>query len=99
MILVRGNEITITGSPDEAEQVGRIFEELLQLLEQGYELTEDTVGQTIAMVTGARRRHGDGGAPAASEVLGDNLLSARGKKIRPRPSARSATSTRSAARP
>ncbi len=85
-VLVRGNEITITGAPESTEQVGRVFEELLELLEQGYELTEDTVRQTISMVTGAAI--GDIGdeeeAPRPSEVLGDNLLSARGKKIAPK---------------
>jgi phosphate starvation-inducible PhoH-like protein len=85
-VLVRGNEITITGTTGATEQVGRVFEELLELLEQGYELTEDTVRQTISMVTGASV--GDIGddeeAPRPSEVLGDNLLSARGKKIAPK---------------
>ena len=85
-VLVRGNEITITGPPETTEQVGRVFEELLELLEQGYELTEDTVRQTISMVTGAAI--GDLGdeeeTPRPSEVLGDNLLSARGKKIAPK---------------
>ena len=38
-ILVRGNEITITGPPTEAERVGSIFEELLTLLERGNELS------------------------------------------------------------
>jgi phosphate starvation-inducible PhoH-like protein len=84
-VLVRGNEITITGRPDVTEQVGRVFEELLQLLEQGYELTEDGVRQTIAMVTGAALETGsDDEAPRPSEVLGDSLLSARGKKIAPK---------------
>ena len=85
-VLVRGNEITITGTPEATEQVGRVFEELLELLEQGYELTEDTVRQTISMVTGASV--GDIGddeeRPRPSDVLGDNLLSARGKKIAPK---------------
>ena len=85
-VLVRGNEITITGTTGATEQVGRVFEELLELLEQGYELTEDTVRQTISMVTGASV--GDIGddeePPRPSEVLGDNLLSARGKKIAPK---------------
>ena len=88
-VLVRGNEITITGTTDATEQVGRVFEELLQLLEQGYELSEDTVRQTISMVTGASV--GDIGddeeLPRPSDVLGDNLLSARGRRSRPRPSA------------
>jgi phosphate starvation-inducible PhoH-like protein len=83
-VLVRGNEITITGRADVTEQVGRVFEELLELLEQGYELTEDGVRQTIAMVTGAPAERDDDEAPRPSEVLGDNLLSARGKKIAPK---------------
>jgi phosphate starvation-inducible protein PhoH and related proteins len=83
-VLVRGNEITITGRADVTEQVGRVFEELLELLEQGYELTEDTVRQTIAMVTGTGIVEDDEEAPRPSEVLGDNLLSARGKKIAPK---------------
>jgi phosphate starvation-inducible protein PhoH and related proteins len=83
-ILVRGNEITISGPPDEAERVGRIFEELLELLERGHDLTEDSVGQTIEMVTGGVVEPGEEEPPRPSEVLGDNLLSARGKKIAPK---------------
>jgi phosphate starvation-inducible protein PhoH and related proteins len=83
-VLVRGNEITITGRADVTEQVGRVFEELLELLEQGYELTDDGVRQTIAMVTGAPTEMDDDDVPRPSEVLGDNLLSARGKKIAPK---------------
>jgi len=83
-ILVRGNEITISGPPEEAERVGRIFEELLELLERGHDLTEDSVGQTITMVTGGVVEPGEDEPPRPSEVLGDNLLSARGKKIAPK---------------
>ncbi len=81
-ILVRGNEITITGPPDESERVSRIFEELLTLLELGNELTDASVGEAIQLVKGAGD---DGGAPLrASEVLGDRLLTARGKGITPK---------------
>jgi len=83
-VLVRGNEITITGRSDVIEQVGRVFEELLELLEQGLELSEESVGQTIGMVSGAGEGEGVPGAPRPSEVLGDNLLSSRGKKIAPK---------------
>jgi phosphate starvation-inducible protein PhoH and related proteins len=83
-ILVRGNEITISGPSDEAERVGRIFEELLELLERGHDLTEDSVGQTIEMVTGGVVEPGEEEPPRPSDVLGDNLLSARGKKIAPK---------------
>jgi phosphate starvation-inducible PhoH-like protein len=83
-VLVRGNEITISGPPDEAERVGRIFEELLELLERGHELTEASVGQTISMIRGGAVEPGQETMPRPSEVLGDNLLSNRGKKIAPK---------------
>ncbi len=82
-ILVRGNEITISGPPEEAEKVSSIFEELLELIEQGHDLTESSVGQAIAMVTGGVAEAGEQ-LPRVSEVLGDQLLSARGKKIAPK---------------
>jgi phosphate starvation-inducible PhoH-like protein len=82
-ILVRGNEITISGPSDETERAARIFEELLELLERGHELTEDSVSQAIAMVSGGVTEPGEE-TPRPSEVLGDNLLSARGKKIAPK---------------
>src|SRR5437016_10500338 len=45
-ILVRGNEITITGPETEAGKVGLLFEELLTLIERGHDLTADSVGHT-----------------------------------------------------
>jgi phosphate starvation-inducible protein PhoH and related proteins len=83
-ILVRGNEITITGPADETEQAAQIFEELMELLERGAELSEDSVSQTIRMVAGGVTEPGAEAPPRPSEVLGDNLLSARGKKIAPK---------------
>ena len=81
-ILVRGNEITISGAPAEAERAGRIFEELLTLLERGHDLTDSSVGEAIQLVKGVGD---DGGTPLrASEVLGDRLLTARGKGITPK---------------
>ena len=81
-ILVRGNEITISGPPAEAERVSSIFEELLTLLERGNELSDSAVGEAIQMVKGGSE---DGGTPMrASEVLGDRLLTARGKGITPK---------------
>jgi phosphate starvation-inducible PhoH-like protein len=79
-ILVRGNEITVTGHEAEAERVARIFEELLELLEKGHDLTDASVGQTIALVKGDASELGDEDL-RPSEVLGDRLLTARGKGI------------------
>ncbi len=47
-IVVRGNEISIDG--DESERVGRLFEELVLLLQSGQGLDPSQVGRTIDMV-------------------------------------------------
>jgi phosphate starvation-inducible PhoH-like protein len=75
-ILVRGNEITITGEPNEAERVAHLFEELIMLLDQGHILTPDAVGRSIDMVRG--------GTGKPSQVLTDAVLRTRGKAIRPK---------------
>ena len=54
-ILVRGNEITVTGEAADAEQVGRLFEELVVLLEQGHELDPDNLGRSIEMLKADQR--------------------------------------------
>jgi phosphate starvation-inducible protein PhoH and related proteins len=82
-VLVRGNEITISGPPDQADAVARIFEELLTLLERGHDLTDASVGQAIELVKGTGQADDDGPPLRASEVLGDRLLTARGKGITP----------------
>jgi phosphate starvation-inducible PhoH-like protein len=75
-ILVRGNEITITGEEREAEKVALLFEELLTILDQGQTLTTESVGKTIDMIKE------DQGRP--SEVFGDVLLTTRGRSIAPK---------------
>ncbi|MEA2520742.1 MAG: phosphate starvation-inducible protein PhoH, partial [Actinomycetota bacterium] len=82
-ILVRGNEITISGAAEDAELAGRVFEELLRLLERGTELSETAVRETISMVRGIGMEPADAGI-RPSDVLGDTLLSARGKGIAPK---------------
>ncbi|HYP24835.1 MAG TPA: PhoH family protein [Actinomycetota bacterium] len=77
-ILVRGNEIVISGEPAEAERVSVLFEELLDLLEKGQELTKDAVGRSIEMV-----KRDEGVKP--SEVLSDTVVVTQaGKPIRPK---------------
>jgi phosphate starvation-inducible protein PhoH and related proteins len=82
-ILVRGNEITISGAAEDAELAGRVFEELLRLLERGTELSDTAVRETISMVRGIGMEPADAGI-RPSDVLGDTLLSARGKGIAPK---------------
>ncbi len=76
-ILVRGNEITIDGPPEDAERAATVFEELLTLLKQGHTLTSDAVDRAVQMV-----KSKDG--PRPSEVMGDTILAARGRPIRPK---------------
>ncbi|MFN2586911.1 MAG: PhoH family protein [Actinomycetota bacterium] len=77
-ILVRGNEIVISGEPAEAERVSILFEELLDLLEKGQVLTTDAVGRSIEMV-----KRDESLRP--SEVLSDTVVVTHtGKPIRPK---------------
>ena len=71
-ILVRGNEITITGDSADTERVGRLFEEMVVLLEQGHELDRDGLGRSIAMLKADQR---------PTEVLTTEVV--RGRKTRP----------------
>lgn len=75
-IHVRGNEITITGSPEESSIVVRLFEELSELVQGGAELTTDAVERSIAMLRMTSDR------PA--EVLSLDIISSRGRTIRPK---------------
>jgi phosphate starvation-inducible PhoH-like protein len=76
-IMVRGNEITVTGDADEVPLAVRLFEELIALLDKGDELTGETVERSLSML-----RHRDTAHPA--EVLSLNILSSRGRTIRPK---------------
>ena len=74
---VRGNEITLAG---EAEAVGaarRLVEELLTMTREGYDLDPADVSSS------SRILRTDGG-PRPSEVMGEAILSSRGKVIRPK---------------
>jgi phosphate starvation-inducible PhoH-like protein len=75
-ILVRGNEITITGDSEEAERVATLFEELLTLLDRGQILTASSVGQTIDMIKTDEAK--------PSDLLTDVLLTSRGRSIAPK---------------
>ncbi|MGH8910262.1 MAG: PhoH family protein [Egibacteraceae bacterium] len=76
-ILVRGNEITVTGAEAEARRVGHLFSELVQLLDLGQSLDDANVRASIAMVQGAEHAN-------PSEVLSDAALTHRGRVIRPK---------------
>jgi len=75
-IMVRGNEITIGG--DDAEQVGRLFEELVALLQHGHRIDDAGLARTIDMVRADER---------PTEVLTHEVLRApKGRSVRPKTS-------------
>src|SRR5438067_5136972 len=75
-IIVRGNEITISGEEREADRVARLFEELLVILSQGHALTAENVAQTISMINEDEVK--------PSDVFTDVLLTARGRSLAPK---------------
>jgi len=82
-IHVRGNEVSAVGAPEEVTLVQRLFDEMLLVLRTGAPMTEDAVERTIAMLKSDRDDEA-GGHHAPSEVLTQNILSNRGKTIRPK---------------
>jgi len=74
---VRGNEITVSGPAAETVLASRLFEELIQVVGNGADLTQDAVEHSISML-----RRKTGARPA--EVLNLDILSNRGRTIRPK---------------
>ncbi|REH42610.1 phosphate starvation-inducible protein PhoH [Kutzneria buriramensis] len=74
---VRGNEVTLTGRPADVAFAERVFTELVTLARGGQQVGPDAVRRTVAMLEG-----GDAESPA--EVLSLDILSRRGKVIRPK---------------
>ncbi len=77
VITVRGNEIFVKGDLEESAALESLIKELLVLLRGGQALTIDSIERAVAMVTHIPQDH-----PA--EVLSLNILSNRGKSIRPK---------------
>ncbi|MEY9871332.1 phosphate starvation-inducible PhoH-like protein [Streptacidiphilus sp. MAP12-33] len=84
-IHARGNEVTATGDPRETALVQKVFDEMMLVLRTGQPLTEDTVERSIAML---RKAAEDPNSPEAhgspSSVFTANILSNRGRSIRPK---------------
>ncbi|MFD7661469.1 PhoH family protein [Streptomyces sp. NPDC059788] len=82
-IHVRGNEIRATGDPAEVALIQRLFDEMMLVLRTGQPMTEDAVERSIAMLRSAA--NGEGAASETpAEVLTQNILSNRGRTIRPK---------------
>ncbi len=77
---VRGNALTLTGAPADVAFAERVFTELITLAERGQQVAPDAVRRTIEMLGAGQERLGE--SPA--EVLSLDILSRRGKTIRPK---------------
>ncbi len=75
-IHVRGNEITFTGSPEQVTTAADVLTELITIVRTGQGLAADTVERVLGMAMNPD--------VSAAEVLTQNILSSRGKTIRPK---------------
>jgi phosphate starvation-inducible PhoH-like protein len=73
-ISVRGNEITITGTPMDGQAVSTLFGEMIMLLEKGAELTPENLERSIELLKG--------GECLPTALHSDVLLTHKGKSIR-----------------
>ena len=76
-IHVRGNQITMTGRPGDIAEAETVIDEMVAVLRTGQGMTPEAVERTVSML---RARTGE--RPA--EVLTANILSSRGRTIRPK---------------
>ena len=76
-IHVRGNALTLSGEPADVALAERVVSELIAIVASGQRLTSDAVKHSVAMLTGT-------GNESPAEVLTLDILSRRGKTIRPK---------------
>ena len=76
-IHVRGNRITLRGNPGEVALAERMLDELVTIIRTGQGLTNETVERVITMLRAETTER-----PA--DVLSMNILSNRGRSIRPK---------------
>jgi phosphate starvation-inducible PhoH-like protein len=74
---VRGNEIAVTGQPADNAFADRVFDELIALMSTGQALRPDSVRRVIGMLR-------SGGSERPAEVLSLDIISRRGRTIRPK---------------
>jgi phosphate starvation-inducible PhoH-like protein len=74
---VRGNAVTISGSPTDVALAERVISELVAIAAGGQSLTPETVRHSVGMLVGT-------GSASPAEVLTLDILARRGKTIRPK---------------
>jgi phosphate starvation-inducible PhoH-like protein len=76
-IHVRGNALTLSGEPADVALAERVVSELMAIVASGQVLTPEAVRHAVAIITGT-------GNESPAEVLTLDILSRRGKTIRPK---------------
>ena len=76
-IHVRGNALTLSGEPADVALAERVVSELIAIVASGQRLTTEAVKHSVAMLIGT-------GNESPAEVLTLDILSRRGKTIRPK---------------
>ena len=74
---VRGNEISLRGDIEECDRVEQLVSELLVVLRSGQDINPEVIKRSISMLKSNPQKH-----PA--EVLSLNIVSNRGRTIRPK---------------
>ncbi len=74
---VRGNEISLTGEPGDTAFAVRVVDELVALVRRGQTLRPDEVRRVVGMLRA-------GGSERPAEVLSLDIISRRGRTVRPK---------------
>ncbi|MFF9910463.1 PhoH family protein [Streptomyces sp. NPDC013457] len=83
-IHVRGNQVSAVGEATEVALIQRLFDEMMLVLRTGQPMTEDAVERSIAMLRASENGKAEDGQETPAEVLTQNILSSRGRTIRPK---------------
>lgn len=76
-VLARGNELTFRGTEQEVAAAQQLVDELLELARRGIPVEPEQVSRSAKLLATP-------GAPAPAQVLGEAIVSSRGKTIRPK---------------
>ena len=73
---VRGSQVTLTGRAGDVAKAAEVITELITIIRTGQGLTTETVERVVGM--------SDDGGPKASDILTADIVSARGRTVRPK---------------
>ncbi|SJM48693.1 PhoH family protein [Gulosibacter sp. 10] len=73
----RGNELTLSGSPEDVRKAEALVREIIEIAKSGAPLDPESVSRSNQLLETK-------GAPPPSSVLGEAILTSRGRTIRPK---------------